>query len=64
MIVWIVEILFQSTCGWIGHHLLRVVTFGRIAPPWGRDSESAVAEWVGLLAVAATASALALVLFT
>jgi hypothetical protein len=53
---WIIEMLFQSACGWIGHHLLRIVTFGRVAPDWGDGSESSVAEWVGLMALAATLS--------
>jgi hypothetical protein len=41
---WIIEMLFQSACGWIGHHLLRIITFGRVAPDRGDGSESSVAE--------------------
>ncbi len=56
---WIAEALFHTACGWIGHHLLRIVTLGRVAPEWGEGSESAVAEWVGLMAILVAVSALA-----
>jgi len=53
----IIEILFFTVCGWIGHIVVMLVTFGKVDLDWGRGSDSVVAEWFGfffLLFVAGT----------
>lgn len=47
----IVECLFFTICGWIGHIVVKAVTLGRIDLDWGSASESIVAEWLGLAIV-------------
>jgi hypothetical protein len=44
-----VECLFFTVCGWTGHVVVKVVTFGKVDLDWGSGSESVVAEWLGLM---------------
>ena len=44
----IVECLFFTVCGWVGHVVIRVVTLGRVDLNWGSGSESVISEWTGL----------------
>jgi len=41
------HLLFDVVCGWIGHTLVKIVTFGRIRIDWGDSSESILAEAIG-----------------
>ena len=47
VISWIAEILFDTVCGWVGHWVVKVVTFGKVELDWGTSSESIVAEYIG-----------------
>lgn len=47
----IVECLFHTVCGWIGHLFVKALTFGRIELEWGDGSESVIAEWIGVFIV-------------
>lgn len=38
------EIIFDTVCGWIGHHFVRLITLGRIELDWGKGSESVIAQ--------------------
>jgi hypothetical protein len=43
----IVEILFSRICGWVGHFVVKFVTFGKVDLEWGDSSESVIAESIG-----------------
>jgi len=47
IINWIIEILFYTVCGWIGHYFVKAVTFGKVDLERGGTSESIVTEVVG-----------------
>jgi len=42
------EFLFDTLCGWVGHVVVKGITFGKIDLEWGSSSESVVAEFIGL----------------
>ena len=44
----LVEIIFDTVCGWTGHHSVKLLTLGRIDLDWGEGSESVLAQWIGL----------------
>ena len=44
----LVEIIFDTVCGWIGHHFVKLITLGRVDLDWGGGSESVIAQWVGV----------------
>lgn len=55
MISFIVEMIFFSICGWIGHAVVKVLTFGKVDLDYGDSSDSVITQWIGvgvLLAVA------------
>jgi hypothetical protein len=61
MIAFIVEILFFSVCGWIGHIVVKGLTLGKIDLDYGDSSESIITELIGvgiLLALAVIISLL------
>ena len=45
----IVECLFFTVCGWIGHVVVKTVTLGRVDLDWGSGVESILSEWIGFL---------------
>jgi hypothetical protein len=47
----IVECLFFTVCGWIGHVVVKTISFGKVDLDWGSGSESVLAEWLGFLFV-------------
>lgn len=47
----IIEGFFYVACGWFGHALVKVITFGKVDLEWGGDSESVVAEIIGIVAL-------------
>ena len=49
IVQFIIEILFFTVCGWIGHIVVKLLTFGKVDLDWGRGSESVAAEWLGFL---------------
>lgn len=51
IIALIFEGLFYFACGWFGHVLVKVITFGKIDLEWGADSESFVATIIGIAAL-------------
>lgn len=48
LIEWLIECLFYTVCGWLGHTVVWLVTLGRVDLPWGADAESILAEWIGV----------------
>ncbi len=44
----IVECLFFTVCGWVGHIVVKLVTLGKVDLEWGSGSESVLAEWLGV----------------
>jgi len=47
IINWIIEILFDTVCGWVGHYFVKAVTLGKVDLEWGDSSESIVTESIG-----------------
>jgi hypothetical protein len=47
MIAFIIEILFFSFCGWLGHTVVKIVTLGKVDLDYGDSSESVITEWIG-----------------
>jgi hypothetical protein len=45
----LVECLFYSVCGWVGHTVVRLCSLGRIRLDWGSDSESCLTEAIGAI---------------
>lgn len=56
----VAEFLFFTVCGWIGHAVAKLVTFGKIDLDCGASSESVLAEWLGFFFVLFTAGFAAL----
>jgi hypothetical protein len=55
----IIEILFFTVCGWVGHIVLKLLSFGRIDLDWGRGAESVAAELFGFFFLLFTAGLIA-----
>lgn len=55
----IVEYLFFTICGWIGHVVVKALTFGKVDLEWGSGSESVLTEWLGLFFVLVVAGLIA-----
>jgi len=55
----IVECLFFTVCGWIGHVIVKAVTFGKVDLDWGSGSESVLTEWLGFFFVLLVAGLIA-----
>lgn len=47
----IFEMLFFVVCGWVGHAVVKVVTFGKVDLDWGPGSKAVVTECLGLFLV-------------
>jgi len=58
----IIECLFYTVCGWVGHAVVKLVTFGRVDLDWGSGSESVLTEWIGFFFVLLVAGFIAWVL--
>ena len=43
----IIECLFWTVCGWVGHIVVKALTFGKVGLDWGSGSESILTEWLG-----------------
>jgi uncharacterized membrane protein YeaQ/YmgE (transglycosylase-associated protein family) len=48
---WFVEIVLHTCCGWIGHHFVKLITFGKVELEYGDSSESVMAEVIGAAVV-------------
>lgn len=44
----IFQFLFATVFGWIGHVVVKAVTFGKVDLDWGASSESELTGWIGL----------------
>jgi hypothetical protein len=55
----ILECLFYTVCGWVGHVVVKAMTFGRVDLDWGTSSESVLTEWIGLVFVLIVAGSIA-----
>ena len=55
----IIDILFFTVCGWIGHVVVKALTFGKVNLDWGSGSESILTEWLGLFFLLLTAGLIA-----
>lgn len=42
------EFLFSTICGWVGHVVVKGLTFGKVDLDWGSSSESVITELIGL----------------
>ena len=55
----ILDCLFYTVCGWVGHVVVKAITFGRVDLDWGTSSESVLTEWIGLVLALAVAGSIA-----
>jgi hypothetical protein len=55
----IIECLFFTVCGWIGHIVVKVITLGKVDLEWGAAAESALTEWIGLFFLLSVAGLIA-----
>jgi len=51
-----------QVCAWLGHVVIRVVTFGRVDLAWKRGSESILTNWIGLFSLLAISGLVAWVI--
>jgi uncharacterized membrane protein YeaQ/YmgE (transglycosylase-associated protein family) len=61
LIEWLVEGLFFEVCGWVGHMVVKAITFGKVDLEFGDSSESILTAVIGaffLLAVAIAITAI------
>lgn len=59
LLQFIIDILFFTVCGWVGHVVVKALTFGKVDLDWGSGSESILAEWLGLFFLLLTAGLIA-----
>lgn len=43
------ELLFYSVCGWVGHHFVKLATFGKVELEWESGSEAVITAAIGAL---------------
>ena len=43
----IIEWLFWTVCGWVGHIVVKAATLGKVDLDWGSGAESILTEWLG-----------------
>ena len=51
----LVDILFYTCCGWVGHIVIKIITLGKVDLEYGDSSESPIAASIGaafLIAIA------------
>lgn len=46
-ILWLIEFVFHTVCGWVGYISVKALTFGKVELDWGDSSESVIAESIG-----------------
>jgi hypothetical protein len=51
MIHFILEILFELCCGWIGRWTVKLLTFGKVDLHHSDTDDSSIAEWIGVIVV-------------
>ena len=44
----LIEFLFHTCCGWLGHWVVRILTLGKIKMEYGDETPSCLAEVVGV----------------
>ena len=47
LVEWFIEVIIHTSCGWLGHHFVRLITFGKVELDYGDSSESNLAEVIG-----------------
>ena len=55
IVEFIIEVLFFTVCGFVGHVVVKALTFGKIDLEWGSGSESVLTEWLGFFFILFTA---------
>ena len=51
----IIDVLFSTVCGFVGHVVVKALTLGKVDLDWGTSSESVLTEWIGLFFILLTA---------
>ena len=59
VIEFIVECLFYTVCGWIGHLAVKVISLGKVDLDCGSGSESLITQYIGLAFVLIVAGSIA-----
>jgi hypothetical protein len=47
VIEWIIEILFFTFFAWVGHWVVKLLTFGKVKLDYGDSSESVITACIG-----------------
>jgi len=58
----LIEVLFYTICGWVGHIAVKAATFGKVDLEWGRASESVIIEYIGAGVLIALAMLISLII--
>ena len=58
----LIEVLFYTVCGWVGHIAVKAVTFGKVDLDWGNSSESVITEYIGAGVLIALAMLISLII--
>ncbi len=58
----LIEVLFYTICGWVGHIAVKAVTFGKVDLDWGNSSESIITECIGAGVLLALAMLISLII--
>lgn len=45
----LIDILFHSCCGWLGHWVVRIFTLGKVQMEYGDETPSSLAAIIGVL---------------
>ena len=62
VIQFFIEILFDTICGWVGHIVVKAVTFGKVDLDWGNSSESIITAYIGAGVLLALAMLISLII--
>ena len=58
----LIEVLFYTVCGWVGHIVVKAATFGKVDLDWGKTSESVITEYIGAGVLIALAMLISLII--
>jgi len=58
----VIEIVFNTICGWVGYITVKAVTFGKVELEWGDSPESLIPECIGVGVLLGLATLISLII--
>ena len=58
----LLEVLFFTSCGWVGRIFFKVITLGKVELDYGESSEGVITEFIGLAVLVALACSISFVI--